>query len=107
MIGSWPAIKKVGGALRARKFGRGSYFPFRPLLSSVSNGRTTRRPSTGKAFNSMLRSDALALWGNAAPILVQSGSLLIIRDAVNPSVEASGETSLFRTPRKISKAIHL
>jgi hypothetical protein len=39
-------------------------------LSSLSGGRTTRRPSIGKAFSSMLK-PMPSLWGNAAPILVQ------------------------------------
>jgi hypothetical protein len=35
------------------------------------------------------------------------GSLLVFRAAVNPSLEAAAKTSLFLTPRKTSKAIHL
>jgi hypothetical protein len=31
------------------------------------------------------------------------GSLLVIRDAVNPSMEAAGKTSVFFTPRRTSK----
>ena len=54
-----------------------------PLLSSVSGGSTTKRPSTGKALSSMLKPSP-SLCGNAAPMRVQSGASFVLRTAVNP-----------------------
>jgi hypothetical protein len=76
------------GPVRAPESDGTDYLPLRVLLSSVSGGRTTRRPSIGKAFSSMLNPRP-SLCGNAAPMRVQGGSSFVFRIAV--TTPRSGE----------------
>jgi hypothetical protein len=61
-------LKKWGAPKGSLRWGRSTYLD-RLLASSVSGGRTTKRPSIGNARSSMLKPDP-SLWGKAAPILV-------------------------------------
>jgi hypothetical protein len=74
--------------VRAPENDRTGYLPLRLLLSSVSGGRTTKRPSIGNAVSSMLNPSP-SLCGNAAPILVQ-------RFCVLPSLSYSSTVKTLR-----------
>ena len=46
-------MEREEGAGMAPEVGENAYFPLRLLRSSVSGGRTTKRPSIGKALSSI------------------------------------------------------
>jgi len=68
MLGECDLLKgNKRGPERPQRSWRGAYLV---RLSSLSGGRTTNRPSIGKALSSMLNRKP-SLCGKAAPILVQ------------------------------------